>query len=62
MYKIIKYITGVYETQEPLYGKGDEEIVKPEHFYIRFDEKWKVIEKQQKNKGYGLRVVNWGKQ
>ena len=39
-----------------------EEKVKPEHFYFRFDEAWKVMEKHQKTKGYELRVVNWGKQ
>lgn len=35
------------------------EMIKPEHFCSRFDEKWKVVEKCDRGqKGYELRLVN----
>lgn len=33
-------------------------MIKPECFYMRFDEEWKVIEKCDSTKGYELRVIN----
>ena len=37
-------------TWEPSKGRP-KEMVKPEHFYIRFDEEQKVMKKQQRAKG-----------
>lgn len=39
-----------------------EDAIKPENFYIRFDEAWKVTGKCDRTEGYELSVVNWGKQ
>lgn len=36
-------------------------MVRPENFYIRFDEKWKVMRKMDRIKGYKLRLINLGK-
>ena len=36
-------------------------MVKPECFYIRFDEKWKDMEKHGRTKGYELNAPQWGK-
>lgn len=37
------------------------ETVKLEHFGSRFDEEQIVMGKHDKAKGYGIRLVNWGK-
>ena len=36
-------------------------MVKPEHFYTRLDEEWRMMGKCDRARGYDLRVVTWWK-
>ena len=49
--KAYKFIQHTFHVMwEPSKGRP-KEMVKPEHFYIRFDEEQKVMKKQQRAKG-----------